>query len=261
MDWKTGPGSVLPFQTGPRGTQDSSLLSAWHPQQPPAQLAMARTAALPGAVASLPVLQEVGRGVPAASWPGTADGAPLQAQRSAPFGSGIPALPPAQTDGERAQLHLLGLFGHYGELLRPTRIWLAGVHTPNANIWAGVAVSPVGETLCFSSRPGKGGAPQQLLGFPHLETPNVMLRSLHELLQKLHFGHPHFLPGLVWLPGQYPKVLAAEICISPTGLPLKPFPLICGCFTSAPPAVTAALQGPAVVCREQPVPINPWLLS
>lgn len=75
--------------------------------------------------------------------------------------------------------------------------------------------------------------------------------------QELHFGHPHFLPRLVLLPGQYPKALAVEICISPTGLPLRPFPLICGSSTPAPPTVTPELQGPSLVCREQPVPVNP----
>lgn len=42
MDWKTGAGLVLSFQTGAHGMQDASPFSAWHPKQPPAQMAMAR---------------------------------------------------------------------------------------------------------------------------------------------------------------------------------------------------------------------------
>lgn len=147
---------------------------------------------------SLECVQVLARAVP---------GAPGRAQSSAALGSSATALPPAQTDREPAQLHLLGLLGHCPELLRPTRIWLACAHTPNANIWAGEAASPVDETLCFSSRPGREVCPTAAphLGFPHLETPNLMLRSLHGLLLSCILGIHTFCQGCSRSQGTIPK--------------------------------------------------------
>lgn len=113
--------------------------------------------------------------------------------------------------------------------------------------------------FCFPWRPGRELCPTAA---PGISSPGDTKPDAQEPPQappRLHFGHPHFLQGLVSLPGQYPKVLAVEICVSPTGVPLKPFSLLCGCFTSTLPAITPELQGPAVVCREQPVPFHPWL--
>lgn len=115
-------------------------VSAWHPQQPlPSQgqgQHPARGCCLSACAAGVG-WAALGPGT--AAWAGgTQPQCPRAGASSAPFGTGTTALPPAQTDGEPAQLQLLGLFGHYRELLRPTQIWLAGLHTPNANIWAAV---------------------------------------------------------------------------------------------------------------------------
>lgn len=119
--------------------------------------------------------------------------------------------------------------------------------------------------LCSPSTPGRvGSAPQQLLGLPHLNAPNLTLSSssLRWLQSTVAFWASvasHLLPRLALLPGRHPKTWVMTFCISPSGPSLKLFSLIHGCFTSSPPPVTPELWGHSSVCCCPSVLIDSWL--
>lgn len=215
MEWKSGLGSVLSFPTGTWGMQGSSPFPAWHPHQP----LLSHGQGQQQCQGLQPLCLWWHRAVP---WPGTAGwggghspGAPGQAQSSAPLGAGITALPAAQTDGEPAQLCLLGLFGHCRELIRPARIWLAGVHPPNANIWDGGCEA--GDETPIEAREGD---------LPHSSSWHFLTWRHQTWCSGAFTGSSSVASTISARAGVSPRaILATEICISPAGLPLKPFSL------------------------------------
>lgn len=204
------------------------LFSSCLPHQPPAQ---AGRAAVPGVGASI-----------------CAAGALCTEQDLVPGVSALLALVPAsalagpsvaahQTDGERALLHLPGLFGHSRELPWPSPVWLAGARAPNGNVLAGWE-----ERGCVDETAVPIQAREE--GFPHTapgpSSPGHINPSAQQLFPRWlpsllrfrhrwpHAGHQRWPCSL----GSIPKAAATALRAFPTIPPVKPSCLIHACSTS-----------------------------